>query len=221
VIACVALAVSLGGIGYAAVTLPRNSVGQAQLKPNAVVSSKVKNGALQRRDFAKGQLPPGTEKGLILVSVPSNTWVVEGFGTATPTYFADVTRFTQASAGDVAFGAGVPTPLALYGKRMRVLGAEICYEASAANVTLDAVVITVVRQPSSAPSTTPAELIDNTDRHDAACRVYTLSSPATLTENDSLVVGALVHFTAGANVTFGRSVAILQATTTAAVKPTG
>jgi hypothetical protein len=59
VIACIALAVALGGTSYAAVSLPRGSVGSAQLKKNAVVSSKVKNRSLLAIDFKRGQLPRG------------------------------------------------------------------------------------------------------------------------------------------------------------------
>ena len=40
-ISCMALFVALGGASYAAITLPRNSVGTNQLKQNAVISSKV------------------------------------------------------------------------------------------------------------------------------------------------------------------------------------
>lgn len=54
-----ALAVSLGGTGYAALKLPANSVGTAQLKKNAVTSVKVRNASLLAADFAKGQLPSG------------------------------------------------------------------------------------------------------------------------------------------------------------------
>lgn len=61
VIACIALAVALGGTGYAAVVLPAGSVGTAQLKDGAVVSSKVKDGSLRARDFARGQLPAGEQ----------------------------------------------------------------------------------------------------------------------------------------------------------------
>jgi hypothetical protein len=50
----IALFVALGGTGYAAVNLPKNSVGSRQLKPNAVTSSKVKNGALLAADFKAG-----------------------------------------------------------------------------------------------------------------------------------------------------------------------
>jgi hypothetical protein len=59
VIACIALIVALGGTGYAAVTLPANSVGTAQLKKNAVTSLKVKNGSLLSADFKAGQIPAG------------------------------------------------------------------------------------------------------------------------------------------------------------------
>ena len=55
VIACAALLIALGGVSYAATALPRNSVGTAQLRNNAVVSSKVKNHSLLRADFKSGQ----------------------------------------------------------------------------------------------------------------------------------------------------------------------
>jgi hypothetical protein len=60
VVASVALLVALGGTSIAAVTaLPINSVGTAQLKGNAVVSSKVKNRSLVAADFKAGSLPRG------------------------------------------------------------------------------------------------------------------------------------------------------------------
>lgn len=61
VVACLALLVALGGTSVAAVSqlVPRNSVGTAQLKKNAVVSTKVKNRSLLAADFKAGQLPAG------------------------------------------------------------------------------------------------------------------------------------------------------------------
>ncbi len=69
VVSVIALIVALGGTSYAAVALPRNSVGSGQLKPksvkaadlasNAVSSSKVKDGTLLAKDFKRGQAPAG------------------------------------------------------------------------------------------------------------------------------------------------------------------
>jgi hypothetical protein len=62
VVATIALIVALAGTGYAALKLPRNSVGTKQLKRDAVTSPKVKRGSLLASDFKAGQLPKG-EKG--------------------------------------------------------------------------------------------------------------------------------------------------------------
>jgi hypothetical protein len=59
VVASLALFLALGGVSYAAVTLPKNSVGSKQIKSNAVTSSKVKDGSLLGKDFKAGQLPTG------------------------------------------------------------------------------------------------------------------------------------------------------------------
>jgi hypothetical protein len=67
----IALFVALGGVSYAALKLPANSVrsrqisnGQvknADLAHNAVTSTKVKNGSLLSADFKAGQLPAGAQ----------------------------------------------------------------------------------------------------------------------------------------------------------------
>jgi hypothetical protein len=54
----VALFIALGGTAYAA-TIPRNSVGSAQLKKDAVNSAKVRNGSLRTIDFLAGDRPKG------------------------------------------------------------------------------------------------------------------------------------------------------------------
>lgn len=48
IVACLALTVALSGAGYAAVTLPRNSVGTVQLKKFAVTAKKIKPGNVTR-----------------------------------------------------------------------------------------------------------------------------------------------------------------------------
>ena len=70
IVACMALAVALGGTSYATgLQVPRSSVGTAQLKTgavttkklasNAVTAAKVRNGSLLKADFGPGQLPAG------------------------------------------------------------------------------------------------------------------------------------------------------------------
>jgi hypothetical protein len=59
VVASIALLVALAGTGYAATSLPKNSVGNAQLQANAVTSSKVKDHTLLKVDFAANQLQRG------------------------------------------------------------------------------------------------------------------------------------------------------------------
>jgi hypothetical protein len=103
VIACLALTVALSGASYAAVVLPRNSVGTAQLKRNAVVSSKiaaggvgrtdlkanavnsgkVANGSLLRADFRAGELTVANL--IIYVPGPNNTVPASDLGSSTAT----------------------------------------------------------------------------------------------------------------------------------------
>ncbi|HKN94938.1 MAG TPA: hypothetical protein VJU60_11445 [Thermoleophilaceae bacterium] len=56
VLSLIALFVALGGTGYAALKLPKNSVGTKQLKKNAVTGSKVKNGSLTGADIKPGSI---------------------------------------------------------------------------------------------------------------------------------------------------------------------
>ena len=52
VMATAAVFIALGGTSYAAITLPRNSVGSTQIKKNAVSTSKVKDRSLAVRDLS-------------------------------------------------------------------------------------------------------------------------------------------------------------------------
>jgi hypothetical protein len=70
-VALLALFVALGGTGYAALSLPANSVGAKQLKKkavtgkkirkNAVTSPKVKDFSLVAKDFKAGAIPAGAK----------------------------------------------------------------------------------------------------------------------------------------------------------------
>jgi hypothetical protein len=83
VVACIALAVALGGTGYAAIKLPRNSVGTQQLRKDAVVASKLssrsvgpqklQNNAVTARTVKDNQLTGAKIAESTLTQVPSAT----------------------------------------------------------------------------------------------------------------------------------------------------
>ena len=73
IVALIALMVSLGGTGYAAFTLPRNSVGTKQLKNGAVTPAKVKRHSLTgaQINFKKlGSVPTARTAGRALTASP-------------------------------------------------------------------------------------------------------------------------------------------------------
>ncbi len=56
VVAIAALVMAMGGVGYAATSLPKNSVGTGQIKKNAVTTAKVKNHTLTGKDIKLSKL---------------------------------------------------------------------------------------------------------------------------------------------------------------------
>ena len=54
--ATIAVFIALGGSGYAALSLPRDSVGSAQIRDNAIRSRDVKTNALTGADIREGKL---------------------------------------------------------------------------------------------------------------------------------------------------------------------
>jgi hypothetical protein len=78
VIACLALFFALGGTGWAGQVLGKSTVGPLQLKSNAVVSSKIANGAVTAKKLAVGVVGGVTASKITKVdspiaTVPSNS----------------------------------------------------------------------------------------------------------------------------------------------------
>jgi hypothetical protein len=80
VVSVLALFIALGGSAYAALKLPKNSVGSKQIKKNAVTSAKVKNGTLTASDTKKGQfaLPGDLSKYLPAGGTAANSGALGG-----------------------------------------------------------------------------------------------------------------------------------------------
>lgn len=92
VMATIAVFIALGGASYAAIKLPKNSVGSKQLKNNAVTTAKIKNGAVTGEKIQAGSL--GT--------VPSATQATNA------THATDATHATNADSATVANSIAPP-----------------------------------------------------------------------------------------------------------------
>jgi hypothetical protein len=113
VISSAALFMSLGGVGYAAISIPKNSVGSSQLKNNAVTYKKINPGSVglvrantnQLQARVSGTCATGTAIGTInqVGKVTCNNALPSEFGTTNNT--ATVTP-TAATVTTVALPAG-------------------------------------------------------------------------------------------------------------------
>jgi hypothetical protein len=137
VTASLALFIALGGTSYAAITLPRNSVGTNQLRTGAIRSVDVKDRSLEARDlsvkarrFLKGQKGERGDRGPAGDAGQSGqTTTNTGGGTTTTT--SGPLAVTYASAGPTTVGAAgnntstVASDTANCGTGRRVVGGGV------------------------------------------------------------------------------------------------
>ena len=81
VMATIAVFIALGGASYAAIKLPKNSVGSKQLKKNAVTDAKVKNEAITAAKIKKGTLT-GTQINASTIGTVPNAGFANSAGSA-------------------------------------------------------------------------------------------------------------------------------------------
>jgi hypothetical protein len=118
VMATLALFVALGGTSYAAMKLPKNSVGTSQLRKSSVTAKKIKknavrtthvlNGSLKAEDFAVGEVPTGATgaQGPAGSAGVSNLNLVSNSATATVGQFVTVSTVADCPAGQKTLGGG-------------------------------------------------------------------------------------------------------------------
>lgn len=116
VVSTTCLFILLGGGAYAAVrvTVPKDSIGPAQIKPGAVRSRQVKDGSLLARDFKAGQLPAGPRgrRGPRGLQGPTGPQGLTGpTGPVGPSEAVDATAAT--GPGDIALSPDFTTVLSL------------------------------------------------------------------------------------------------------------
>ena len=113
VTATIALIVSLGGTSYAAIKLPKDSVGANQIRADAVSSSKVKDASLLRKDFKAGELPQGPQGPTGRTGAAGATGPTGATGATGPTGAPGATKVTNR----LARGPGSATAYCLPGER--------------------------------------------------------------------------------------------------------
>ena len=114
VVSVLALFIALGGSAYAALKLPKNSVGSKQIKKNAVTSAKVKDGTLTASDLKSGQFaaPGDLSKYLTLGGTAANAAnATTRFTTADADHSGVLTRAEFASTGTSHSSAGAFVPI--------------------------------------------------------------------------------------------------------------
>ncbi len=117
IVAMIALVVSLGGVGYAATQLPKNSVGRTQLRPAAVTNSELARDAVTGAKVKDRSLSPDDFNSKGLGKVP--TAVLADRATAAAT--ADRAKVADALAGQHVDGIASTIPL---GGSAKVAGAD-------------------------------------------------------------------------------------------------
>ena len=255
VIALIALFVALGGTSYAAITLPKNSVGTKQLKKNAVTGVKIKNKAVTAAKInTSGLTVPNATHATSADSATSATNATNATTAANATdlggvaasgyvknsgtiyiptghanwqqftstdndkisRFTDTQAFTATVTGGESFRVDPTVPSSLYGENLALSGVRMCYQASAAASITD-VFLEENTEATSAPGTLVVLKEDATTRTDAACRMYSPSSPFALSSDTQISVFLDATFTNTTSPLFlGTVTAVLQPTSTVA-----
>lgn len=119
VVACLALTVALAGTSYAAIRLPANSVGTAQLKSGAVTGAKVQRNTLGGDQIAEsklGKVPEAANAHLADIADQARSARIsridyrQSGGTIPTSGHARIAAFCDAPAVPIAGGAGVTDP---------------------------------------------------------------------------------------------------------------
>jgi hypothetical protein len=167
----------------------------------------------------QANVPPAT--GLILVSAGFGNWLP--FNSNDPlefAYFSGSTFVDRTAIGYNYLSVQPDLATVLYGRSLQLNGVEFCYGASASAI-LDYVEINTFRHTTGAGNRSLL-FSDSTDRTDAACRLYTLATPAVLTAEDGANFFISVNWTvASSGFYIGRTTFIFQPTETIAAPPAG
>ncbi|MBI2690684.1 MAG: hypothetical protein HYX29_01875 [Solirubrobacterales bacterium] len=118
IIATMALFIALGGVSWAAVKLPKNSVTTKTIKRSAVTSQKIKNKTIVGADVKSNTLT-GTQINESTLTIPSVGFATSAGTAATAADTFSVVKSTRSSATnadeDIARAAATEVPLVSHG----------------------------------------------------------------------------------------------------------
>ena len=155
-------------------------------------------------------------EGEIRINAGPTNWVVGAQFEGPPlkaTYFADAVSLTSAKETSAFAELSPEIPVALYGRPLKIVGAELCYDASP-SAKLEAVSLEIVSESNGIGEPPPITEVarDQTSRTDNACRSYRAPSPVSLDPNGHVVLAVLVNNPTSSDSDFliGRTTFILQ-----------
>ncbi|MFZ5879685.1 MAG: S-layer homology domain-containing protein [Chloroflexota bacterium] len=180
------------------------------------------NSNVTRREmaiFLKAQADVPPAKGQILVSSGFGNW--QPFASTDNLvfqYFSGSTRIAKLSTGTSFMSIHPDLTTVLYGRSLNLVGVEFCYGASS-SAKLSYVEINTYTH-SAGPGSRTLVFSDDTDRTDNTCRLYTLTTPVTLTAEMGVNFFVLTNWVvANTDFEIGRTTFILAPTETIAAQP--
>ena len=164
--------------------------------------------------FRANNVPPKT--GAILVSSGFSNW--QNFYSTDPisySNFANGTYVKSSVANTYTLLLQPDLPVVLYGRSLKLVGAEICYQAQAGNFLSEVRLRTYTHSTNLA--STNLSFMDANDRSDTACRYYVISTPVVMTAEMGASIYVDVTWTsANTEFGFGRTTFVFAPTETKA-----
>jgi hypothetical protein len=158
-------------------------------------------------------------EGLILVSASHKEWVAQTGSVVTASYSRNVASFTPPGAAANQFlGIGPALPVALYGRRVELLGVEFCYSASA-TALIDDVYLTAYDNSTTGFSSTQIAGLNDPPTGRTIRAASTTSPPVDAFRKELIEFSVKVDYSAAAPFYVGRTTFIMNATNTPAVTP--
>lgn len=187
-----------------------NAFADGTYRPNNTVN----RGQLATFLYRANNVPPKT--GAILVSSGFSNW--QKFISTDPISYSNYSNgsyLSSSSVGTYTLLLQPDLPVVLYGRSLKLIGAEICYEAKAGNFLSEVRLRTYTHSVDLA--STSLAYSDTTNRADTACRYYVLSTPVVMTaEMGASIYVDVAWTTANTDFGFGRATFVFAPTETKA-----